>query len=1824
MASYVFLYYKYMEHNQVLLSERMWTQSKSRHIMGNQNRSGYYHRRHTLHCVAVSIIVLALLSDSIPKSHAFFFPRSFFRKATPNPPPPPPPQQHPRGLGGNFGHEPLQGSGTNVQPSLRIVNRPPPPRNNDQNQQPGGPVPGAGFHVPKELCLACEKFPWMPVAGAENPSGGSASSPVSQTQTLSQHQSFTSVGQGSSPTKTIVISALGEAQGPIPVPPGPPSRRPFAIQFEGSQTGNQVNYIEQQKNNQINVPTANHQEQKPQPKPQPERPVTFQIYQAHPQKHQPTLLQPVPQQQPTHHPIGIQPPAVSQGEFQQAYGRPTILQPTNSGFHALQTQPSINYNAHANRPPAPPPNPLAVGTIIASQQNNAPIPEFQKIEQAKLVYQEHFTSGPSSAPPAPQNFKLPIISHPPPLQQDVKVPSNGGYVANNNVAPPKPVVPQQQNFGPPPQGLFLQMRPPVPFQVRMPRPSTNMKPPGPMIHYGQPIRIPSNIGPQRPSGQVYFPPPQAFLQLGPPQPTPNVVYGRPESNSLESGNRPQDERRPSPSGQIINIQPHVPQNQNLQPQNEPLRPNPVPVPIPVPTTINTGNSQQGPSIKEFARQKPNGRPDVPTFTQETGWEIIPSIQTDLTHLFAPEKGKQPSQTGEELPVPVPIPVPQSHPPKSPIFIVTGAQQEQEEQIKVQDVTYHEEGRKPTQNGASSTNNIVSESADQSNQVGDLATGAQLQNNQIIGENLQQQQQQQQQNIEQVHHPQPQQYQPQILRPRPFILGVPTGPSPQMVFRPRPQYEPLPPSIMTALNHAQHTSLLTHQYLSQSNVGQPIRENTLYVSPVLPTGAALQASQSAIAISGSNVQNSIQEAQEAYRQQQQQGIDPRIPNNKPGADPTGVNCQGPQGQWLVPITTHQRQQQQQQQIQNIQQQQQQSQNIQQQQQQSQNIQQQQLQTQNIQQQQLQSQNIQQQQQQSQNIQQQQYQQESEDIPQQHQQRENVEQQSQDQSEDIQEEPQTDNVQPQQTVQDEVSIVDEPEVTGQSAPESELSQSVDTSNDETTGGDYRSTPLAPEPTAASFESPSSTVSTSQGGIRGSITVEDNGNKGSYVIYYPRPVSKSPVYWVQPSRTLSQGVVRLSPQVSQVSPSIASTLVSWSRPRVVVANQFRTPEPQPPTQNPVQESRAEESYEKEETSGSEEQQLSGSGQEYDEQIPFGQKIGATRNNKGQTPYDIISVGGSDDEAQSLEEGNSNYHSGDIENSEPTGADDASQFTSASNQDTTGNSDENAFNNDNNPLSNEKTNEQQDLQQENNLQSVQETKDLNHSENDDADDERDDFGFRPQSTFRKPISTTVIHSPGASSFQSLKLPNFKPQRVIVHDFTTNAANAVTGPSGSAGESQPILESSESQQTVSSEKAPNSWKVSNKIKAPKLVENEDDEDSGFRSSESVNGPQGLSIQEVISNGPITTADCSTATHSSHLLGLSSVTSPRTSEIPSSGKAREISIPLGARFPGGRPSLFSGSRRPSFSPPIITTSARSIVPTTTASSAQTEQETVTKKERYYGQSPSGFAASIPVPVYRRPIISYNAPDTQSREESSGINSDTVAYIRPQANIILSSEDIYKNSEVKEQSSPTDRENGFKGIDSSTRLPSPVESETINSGDEIMSTERSSSFSVSVVDDKGGSFVSTRNEDERPGSIESNDLQQVDVRSPSKVNIVHVTSVPVAFDTEPTTTTLPVVPSSESPSSTTTLPSPANTSTKIVKTVRVRQRMRSGSFNGPLRTRFHGSGRVRVVHRPANQEYIRHFPEFASQDGDRLAKDEEQEVKNALIELKKSTDLSRTH
>jgi len=338
----------------------------------------------------------------------------------------------------------------------------------------------------------------------------------------------------------------------------------------------------------------------------------------------------------------------------------------------------------------------------------------------------------------------------------------------------------------------------------------------------------------------------------------------------------------------------------------------------------------------------------------------------------------------------------------------------------------------------------------------------------------------------------------------------------------------------------------------------------------------------------------------------------------------------------------------------------------------------------------------------------------------------------------------------------------------------------------------------------------------------------------------------------------------------------------------------------------------------------------------------------------------------------------------------------------------------------------------------------------------------------------------------------------------------------------------------------------------------------------------------------------------------------------------------GTRFPGGRPSISSFNFR---------TTEKT---TTTSTGGAVKDLRVSSEDDNESVNPG--SASISIPVYRPPII-FSREIIKPKEptkvtEESGVNIPSN---------LLNLDDIYKKSEMKQHSEamtfkPSSTEEPSSSEDSST---TPVVS-TANTEHSLllttMSTEKSSSFSISV-DERMVEADNIELEANKARKVPSNvDGQKVEIKDfeqtilPSRISkpVQIVTSSPVASLNElkpqskiaPDTTT--TTTSSSTPSS-----SSGNTSTKIVKTVRVRQRMRGGSgssssgFHGAIRNRFNGAsggGRIRVVHRPVTPDYVKVFPELSSSHTDKLAKDEEEEVKKALIELKRSepTHKSSTH
>ncbi|CAG7820928.1 unnamed protein product [Allacma fusca] len=331
--------------------------------------------------------------------------------------------------------------------------------------------------------------------------------------------------------------------------------------------------------------------------------------------------------------------------------------------------------------------------------------------------------------------------------------------------------------------------------------------------------------------------------------------------------------------------------------------------------------------------------------------------------------------------------------------------------------------------------------------------------------------------------------------------------------------------------------------------------------------------------------------------------------------------------------------------------------------------------------------------------------------------------------------------------------------------------------------------------------------------------------------------------------------------------------------------------------------------------------------------------------------------------------------------------------------------------------------------------------------------------------------------------------------------------------------------------------------------------------------------------GPTTTADCITdattetplVVTSANAIDASTTTQQTTFSTfgttrTKNGGPERIRLRVGARFPAGRPSISS-----------------TLYPTTTTP----EPELITG-------TPS--SATV-VPVYRPSTIE---PFTGSSLRTTAGIIPTPTNSHVPFNHLLTLEDIYKNSETKQV-----EENR----------------ETIGT-----STEQSTSFSVSVDTHLSSSSVSSPafGEKERtsPRKLYSPDEVAAlgsDLQAQSILVSSTPRSSPDTFGSKTTRFSTTSEPDLVKLNTTTSTSSPTMvTSTKVVKTVRVRQRMRPGGsgFTGPIRSRFTHGGRVRIVQRPVTQEYIKNFPEFAAPEGESLGKEEEEEVKNALIDLKK--------
>ena len=257
--------------------------------------------------------------------------------------------------------------------------------------------------------------------------------------------------------------------------------------------------------------------------------------------------------------------------------------------------------------------------------------------------------------------------------------------------------------------------------------------------------------------------------------------------------------------------------------------------------------------------------------------------------------------------------------------------------------------------------------------------------------------------------------------------------------------------------------------------------------------------------------------------------------------------------------------------------------------------------------------------------------------------------------------------------------------------------------------------------------------------------------------------------------------------------------------------------------------------------------------------------------------------------------------------------------------------------------------------------------------------------------------------------------------------------------------------------------------------------------------------------------------------------------------------------------------------------------------------------------PSATVTAVPV---------YRPQKTDATEASTTESASTTISGGPtlQTTTLLTLEDIYKNSERKEigqegvvvaGAKERKRPQGISGSafsSASTGRPLRGEQQQRNASRKLYGTDEVTAL--------------------------GSDLQSVSAVSTfeSTFSTTGAESPPVTFSPRATSSSVSSSFSSSYSStselqrlSTTTTASPPTMVTKVVKTVRVRQRMRPGSasgFGGPVR-RF--PGRVRVIQRPVSQEYIKSFPEFATPEGEALPKEEEEEVKNALIDLKKIPD-----
>jgi hypothetical protein len=129
------------------------------------------------------------------------------------------------------------------------------------------------------------------------------------------------------------------------------------------------------------------------------------------------------------------------------------------------------------------------------------------------------------------------------------------------------------------------------------------------------------------------------------------------------------------------------------------------------------------------------------------------------------------------------------------------------------------------------------------------------------------------------------------------------------------------------------------------------------------------------------------------------------------------------------------------------------------------------------------------------------------------------------------------------------------------------------------------------------------------------------------------------------------------------------------------------------------------------------------------------------------------------------------------------------------------------------------------------------------------------PATSYIRPISTTVIHSPESSSYASQSFyQGFRPQKVIVHDFTKDS-NPIPA---AFSESQQSQEGSIGQQS----QTVHSWQTFNGVrqKSPKLVDeyNPDEYNEDKQSLASVSNSKVVQYQN-LATGAITTVECATA-----------------------------------------------------------------------------------------------------------------------------------------------------------------------------------------------------------------------------------------------------------------------------------------------------------------------------------------------------------------------------